>query len=261
MRASRFWCGMVLAAMVAASAAAAPRGDAGRGAKLATVLGCHDCHGAGLTGKPVIDDPTIAKLNSSNLTRAVPRYTDRELARVLQRGVRPDGSHLWYMDAAPYAVMSPADLRDLIAYLRSVPPEGADQPRLVIGPRMLKAVQAGRFKPESATLAHDLAHPPFDGGPRLARGRYLARTACAGCHTPSLGGVKDPQAGDPPDLNVAAAYSQAEFRTMMRAGKGPGDRDLGDMTKAVQARFAAMPIADVDALHDYLSARAKAAGQ
>ena len=239
---------------LAGAAAAAPPAAIARGEQVATTHGCRSCHGPDLHGKAMIDDPNIARLYSSNLTRRVAFYSNAELEHVIRAGVRPDGSHLWWMAAAPYAVLSKRDMADLVAYLRSRPPGGEDHGRIQIGPRFIKAVKAGRLKPESLTLADDLAHPPLDLGPRLARGRYLARTACAGCHTPSLRGVADAQPGDAPDLIVATGYDRDAFRTLMRTGKGVSDRDLGEMAVASRERFAGLSDADIDAMRLYLVA-------
>lgn len=245
-----------LVLLLAVAAAPVP-GAVSRGERVATVSGCRGCHGPDLHGVAQVDDPTIARLFSSNLTRLVPGYSDAQLDRVIRTGVRPDGSHLWFMAAAPYAVLSRRDMADLIAYLRDRPPGGDDHGRVQMGPRFIKAVNAGRLKPESLTLAADLANPPVDLGPRHARGRYLVRTACAGCHTPSLRGLPDAQAGEPPDLIAASGYGQAEFRILMHTGRGTGDRDLGVMSTASRERFAGLPDADIDAMHAYLAAWSK----
>ncbi len=234
--------------------AAATKGSAARGAGIARALGCTDCHGRKLDGHAVIDDPTIATLYSSNLSRVLPRYTDAQIERTLRTGVRPDGSKLWYMDAAPYAVMSAADMRDLIAWLRTVPPTGRDHPRVQARERWVKAVAAGRLRPAADTLADALAKPPAPIGPQYARGRYVARTQCAGCHEPSLRGLPDPRAGEAPDLAVVAGYSLGQFRTLIRTGKAPGGREVGEMSKAARQRLSVMPESDIAAVHAYLSA-------
>ncbi|SOB87816.1 Cytochrome c553 [Sphingomonas guangdongensis] len=249
--------GVLLTLTVPVLIAAAPRGSAARGAGIARALGCTDCHGARLAGKVIVDDPTIATLWSSNLSQTLPRYSDAALERTLRTGIRPDGSKLWYMDAAPYAVMNDRDMQDLIAWLRTAKPSGVAHPRVQARARWHKAVAAGRLKPAADTLAAALAAPPPALGPALERGRYIARTQCAGCHEPDLKGLRDPQPGDPPDLAVAASYTLDGFRTLLRTGKAPGGREVGEMSKASRQRLAAMPESDIRVLHAYLAARTK----
>lgn len=255
------WRKLALATALVLGGAAMGQGttrpQVARGQYLATNLGCTSCHGAKLDGHEHFNDPTIAVLYSSNLSRAVPRYTDAQLDRVIRTGTRPDGSKLWLMDAAPYAILRRADMRSLIAYLRSVPPTGTDHPRIAMGPRFLKALKAGRVHPESDTLARDLAQPARDLGPRLAEGRYLARTRCGVCHAADLTGTPDPQPGDAPDLSIAAGYTPAQFRTLLTTGKAPGDREVGQMSEEARKRFARMSEADSRAIHRYLKARAR----
>lgn len=238
--------------LAAAGRGASPAQDRGRA--VATRSGCLSCHGAGLAGRQIISDPTIASLWSSNLSRVASRYSDRQLETTIRTGVRPDGTHLWFM-AAPYAHLSPRDMADLIAFIRSLPPRDEDHGRIHMGPRFLKAVRAGRLQPEAIEQARDPVVPP-DLGAGHARGRYLARTICAGCHYPSLDGLPDGREGDPPNLAVAAAYDRDAFRTLLRTGKGIGGRDLGVMSEESPKRFAGLSDADIDAIRAYLVARA-----
>lgn len=227
-----------------------------RGKAVATRSGCLSCHGLNLTGRAILNDPTIAILYAANVTRAAPVYTDRQLEKVIQTGVRPDGSHLWFM-AAPYRFLAKADLADLIAYIRSLQPQGSPTPRIQIGPRFLMAVRAGRLQPEAIEQARDKVVPP-DFGPGFERGRYLARTICAGCHYPSLNGLPDRQPGDAPNLLVAAGYDRDQFRTLLRTGKAVGGRDVGVMSEESPKRFAQLSDGDIDAIWIYLRRRAPA---
>ena len=147
-------------------------------------------------------------------------------------------------------------MRSLIAFIRSLPPVGNDHGRIVMGPRFIKAVMARRLQPEVMEQARDTGIP-VDFGPAHARGRYLARTICAGCHWPSLNGQPNAQAGDPPGLDVAAAYSTEAFRTLLWTGKAIGNREVGLMSEESRKRFSSLPVADVDAIRAYLSARAE----
>lgn len=238
-----------------ATSGAAASVDSGR--DIATRSGCLSCHGPTLAGRKTFDEPTVATLYASNLSRVAPRYSDRALERTIRTATRPDGSHLWFM-AAPYAHLSAGDMRRLIAFIRSVPPNGDDHPRIRMGPRFIKAIKAGRVQPEALEQARDTAIP-VELGPAHARGRYLARTICAGCHWPSLNGMPKPQAGDAPNLSVAAAYDRAQFRTLLHTGKAIGGREVGIMSEESRKRFAGLRDADVDAIHAYLKARAGAA--
>lgn len=251
--------GAAILAAVAVGAFAAPRGspDVVQGKRLATELGCHSCHDDALTGKRLFASADGATLYSSNLTTAVRTYTDRQLDHVIRTGERPDGTRLWYMDAAPYAVLTPEKMKAIRAYLRGLRPVGTDHPRIKMGPRFLKAVQAGQAKPESATLDADLARPAVDLGPRHARGRYLARTRCGVCHAPDLGGTADPQPGDPPDLAIAGSYDRAEFRRLLQRGEAPGGKPIGEMATEARKRFARLSDGAADAIYDYLAARAR----
>src|SRR5688500_7273738 len=81
-------------------------GTSARGERLGKVLGCTGCHGKDLTGYPWSEDPEMAILFTSNLTRAVPRYSDAELARTIRFGARPDGSPLWLMPSHIFTDLS-----------------------------------------------------------------------------------------------------------------------------------------------------------
>lgn len=112
----------------------------------------------------------------------------------------------------------------------------------------------GQVRPESQTLAEDLAHPPVSLGSDLERGRYLARTICAGCHGPGLRGFQPAQPGDPPDLAGVGAYSRSDFQALIHQGQGRNGRDVGEMGVAARERLADLPAKDVDALYAYLTA-------
>lgn len=257
----RFHFSLLILALLAFSlegcAQPARRVDAAHGERLARALGCSDCRGSDFSGHKVSHNDQVVVLYSANLTRAAPNYSDAQLKTVLTTGVRPDGTRLWQMDAAPYAALSEGDMADLVAYLRTLKPVGQPHPRIKMTPTFSRLVLSGQVRPESETLAQDLAHPPVDLGPDLERGRYLARTVCAGCHAPSLRGFQPPQPGDPPDLAVVGAYSRGEFQALIHRGRGRGGRDVGEMGEAARKRLADLPAADVDALYAYLSAWSK----
>lgn len=235
----------------------ASKTDVERGRLLATTLGCVSCHGARMDGHLFQNEPGVAVIYSANASRIMPAYSDAALREMLVSGKRRDGTALWVMPPASFAVLNRSDMNDLIRWLRTIPPTGTSHPPITIGPLWQKAIDAGQIKPPSAMLAAELAHPPIDLGKDYARGRYLARTVCAECHEPNLGGQRDPQPGDAPDLNVAAAYDAAAFRRLLRTGKGLDRADLGLMTEAAKERLNVLSDSDIEALRNYLVARSR----
>jgi cytochrome c553 len=225
-----------------------------QGERLARILGCTGCHGADLTGHAWIEDPQDAILFTSNLTRAVSRYSDAQLERAIRLGVRYDGSALWEMPSDLFTHLDEADMRRLIRYLRTVAPAGVDHPRIVIGPRGRRLIAAGEIKPAAQVVREnrDRGPPVVSAGDQWAR--YMIRATCAECHGIDL----HPRAGDtPPDLVVASAYSREQFHRLLRTGQPTGGRRLDLMATVARGRFAHMTNTEIDAIYDYLVARAR----
>src|SRR4051812_19035625 len=84
------------------------------GERLSWTLGCRGCHRENLQGGYFFER------YASNLTREVPKYSDAEIERVLRTGVPRDRSELWGMPSELFQHLSDADMKALIAYLRSV---------------------------------------------------------------------------------------------------------------------------------------------
>ena len=74
--------------------------------------------------------------------------------------------------------------------------------------------------------------------PQLVRGEYIAKTTCNECHGFDLRGQVDIDMAMP-DLAILAAYSDADFRRLMKSGEAIGGRDnLRLMTMVAKDRFA-----------------------
>jgi cytochrome c553 len=226
---------------------------------MARVLGCRGCHDDALTGHAWIDDPNVAMLYTSNLTRAVPEYSDAQLARAIREGVRHDGSPLWDMPSDIFTDLSGDDLAPLIAWLRTVPPAGAAHPRIVVGPEGRRRIARGELRPMPDLVRENRSKgpPPLDG--RHDWARYMIRATCAECHKLDLTGWRGEEGPrSPPDLIVASGYTREQFRRLMRTGLPPDGRDLGLMKQVSERRFAHLTPREVDAIYDYLAARAAA---
>jgi cytochrome c553 len=258
-------CGRTPEAPAPAAPTAAPRfaQAAGQtqvqhGERLASVLGCRGCHGQNLQGQPWSEEADLAISFSSNLTRALPAYSDAALERAIRGGVRADGTPLWDMPSEIFAELDPADLAALIAWLRTLQPAGTVHPRIVFGPRGRREVAAGTYRPAPVEVqaARGRGPPRFDATHDPAR--YMIRATCGECHGVTLtGSTWPPPERSPPDLDVAGAYTRADFRRLMRTGVAAGGRQVGLMSQVARGRFSHLTDAEVDAIYDYLVARAR----
>lgn len=110
-------------------------------------------------------------------------WTDEQIIAAIRRGELPDGSiEAPVMPYYQYAGMSDADVRALVAYLRTLPPvrrENRAPKTLVPIPRVAYRVWRALFAPAVTPPAETPTEP-------LARGRYLVDhvSICGDCHTP-----------------------------------------------------------------------------
>ena len=228
---------------VAAGAAGA------RGAHLATIAGCEDCHGADLQGRRASLGPL--RLWATNLRIEAGTLSAGEFERALRRGLAPDGTSLFGMPSQNFMYMSESDVADLQAWLRSLGDSGRPTPKPVWTPRARFALIRGRIVP--SVIATRDAPSSLDLGPRYDGGRYLARIACSECHGTDLGGT--PAA---PDLKVIAGYGRPAFFDLLRRGWGAGGHRRLLMNRLSKTRFHVFADYEIMALFDYLSARAHA---
>lgn len=138
----------------AADSAATDSDPVARGKYLVTVTDCGGCHtGGALAGNP---DPkrylagsdigfggsapmgamTGGVVYPTNLTAdeetGLGRWTDQEIIRAIRQGKSRDGRDLVPIMPWPsYSVLSDADVKAIVAYLRSVPPVRFQAPRNV----------------------------------------------------------------------------------------------------------------------------------
>lgn len=125
----------------------------------------------------------IGKFRSPNITTdketGIGRYTDGELYRMLRHNILPSGRAT--IDLMPFTTMSEYDVKSIIAYLRTLPPEKNEVPvtelnllgkalmRFVIRPVTPEAPIAEKVEKDSS----------------IVYGKYLAESVanCRGCHT------------------------------------------------------------------------------
>lgn len=227
-----------------------------RGAHLARIHGCTDCHGSNLAGQIMIDAPPF-RVVSSNLTTGEggvgDEYGPRDFDAAIRHGVGADGRALFIMPSAAFHQLGDADAAALIAYLRQLPPVDNVLPRTEFRPlgRVLAAVALDTDIEVKLEPARGAAPPP---GPTAEYGAYLASITCAYCHGPELGGAQPPMPDSPPAPALAAAgrWSRADFELALRTGVTPDGRRL-DPAFMPWEITAQMSSDEIHALHAYLA--------
>jgi mono/diheme cytochrome c family protein len=170
--------------------AVATEGDAARGERVFALAGGCGCHtpekGPAGAGGVEIETPfgTFYSTNvTSDPTHGIGAWSDEEIARAIRSGTLRDGAvEAPVMPYPLYAGMADDDLRDLIAYLRTLPPAAVEnRPHEVDLPLPRLAFRAWRMLFAGSTERPEAA--PADG---VARGRYLTDhvSICGDCHTP-----------------------------------------------------------------------------
>ena len=225
--------------------------QAAHGERLSWTLGCRGCHTGTLEGD------SFYERYASNLTRELPRYSDADIERLLRTGVPPNGRELWGMPSEIFQHLGDADMKALIAHLRTLKPGGKPtQPPKPWGEDVNKMIASGDLKTAKDTVAHDKLLVPVDLGPQTAQGRYITMVTCAECHGPKLEGGPP---GEPPNLIVAGGYSREQFETLMTKGIAADGRKLKNplMGEVARERFTHFTPHERDALYAYLKARAE----
>ena len=223
------------------------------GRRLITVRGCfNDCHGRQGEGRVSFDQPMIARIVAPNISQAVRRYTDGQLATIIRRGVRPDGRSVLVMPSQAYVALTDADLGPILAFLRSVPPADGPGPSVELGPLGRIGLVTGRFKTAAGLIAESRP-PPEARSEQSAFGRYLAQTICASCHGSDLRGTSNPEFSSP-SLQIVAGYSEEGFARLLRTGVALADRQLPVMGPQAKENLSHLTDAELSALYEYLRA-------
>ncbi|MCB9596868.1 MAG: c-type cytochrome [Sandaracinaceae bacterium] len=219
-----------------------------RGEHLARSLGgcaLSDCHSADLGGGQTADLGPIGSMTAPNITAGGrgAQYSDAELARLIQHGVKRDGRTVRFMPAHETAWLPDEDVRALVTYVRSVPSVSRPSGPMEIG-------LLGRILDRHDMIPIDIARridhaersaPPAPA-PTAAYGAYIGRM-CTGCHGEHLSGGPIP--GAPPDMAVPlnitphaeglGDWTYEDFETVMRTARRRDGRALDPMmpTEAV----------------------------
>lgn len=244
-----------------------------RGKHLFGSRGCAHCHGADGAGRVFIDEPGGMYAKAPNLTGGkgspVAEFDEGDWVRAIRHGIDPKGHALLIMPSEDYNRMDDTDFADLMAYVRSLPPQPGDG-AVVRFPALAKALYGlGLIRDAAETIDHRLPPPaPVPVGATAQYGGYLA-AMCAGCHGPAFSGGRIP--GAPPEWPAAAnltpgagsamgryATGQA-FAAMMRTGLRPDGSKVS--TVMPFDSLGQLDDNEIDAIYAYLKTLApRAAG-
>jgi cytochrome c553 len=225
------------------------------GKRIARLAGCLHCHGEKLTGTVVDDIPHLLRLVAPNLSTMLPGYSDAQLATVLRKGVKPDGTSVVFMPSEMFRHLDDEDLGRVIAFLRSVPPStGGVQEKTEV--RALGRLILAKGDVTLAAKSIQSLPPPVKGyepSDPVSHGRYLVMSFCSECHGQDLGGFAPINA---PALAVAKGYSAEQFARLMHEGIALGERELRLMTPTSRARFTHLREDERQAIYAFLQSRA-----
>lgn len=202
-----------------------------RGKHLAESVGAcatADCHGTDLGGGKTLDMGPLGTLAGPNLSNGLlTAYSDGELARLIQYGVKRDGRSVRLMPVQDFNWLPQSDLIAMISYLRSIP--AVDRPNGKTEVKPLAKILDRRneiiFDVARRTSVAKLDTAPAPS-PTAEYGRFLARL-CMGCHGEGLGGGRIP--GAPPSLPIPsnitphetglAGWTYEDFLTLLNTGR------------------------------------------
>lgn len=216
-----------------------------RGRHLAeTVASCAaaDCHGADLGGGTTIEAGPVGTFTAPNITSAGVggTYSDAELARLIQHGVRRDGTSVRFMPSNELSWLPDEDVTALISYVRSMPPVQKPNGPLQIGLLGKMLDRHDLFALDVARRIDHVNRPTVPApAPTAAYGEFLAKT-CVSCHGEHMSGGKIP--GAPATmaipLNITPhetgmkGWTYEDFVQVMATGKRKDGRALDPMMPA-----------------------------
>ena len=181
--------------------------------------GCHTAPKQPLNSGGRKYDGPFGTVFSSNITpdssTGIGKWTDEQIIAAIRSGRRPNGERL--IPVHPYTVfngMVEQDLKDVVAYLRSVPPVNRQTPAKKISVPMFESVFLPAWLATFAPREYPPTSAPASGAPR---GEYLVRAVshCGECHTPRT---------------MTMATDNARFLAGNQKGKGPEGSAVPNIT-------------------------------
>jgi len=181
--------------------------------------GCHTAPKQPLNAGGRKYDGPFGTVYASNITpdpaTGIGKWTDEQIITATRLGRRPNGERL--IPVHPYSVfngMTEPDLKDLVAYLRSVPPVNRATPAKKISVPLFESVFLPAWLATFAAVETPPKSAPTSG---VARGEYLTRAVahCGECHTPRT---------------MTMAVDNTRFLAGNQKGKGPEGSAVPNIT-------------------------------
>jgi len=218
-----FYLSLLLLMVAVPDAAAQPtREEIARGKYVfgaAAGCGCHTAPKQPLNAGGRKYDGPFGTVYASNITpdpaTGIGKWTDEQIITATRLGRRPNGERL--IPVHPYTVfngMTEPDLKDLVAYLRSVPPVNRATPAKKISVPLFESVFLPAWLATFAAVETPPKSAPTSG---VARGEYLTRAVahCGECHTPRT---------------MTMAVDNTRFLAGNQKGKGPEGSAVPNIT-------------------------------
>jgi mono/diheme cytochrome c family protein len=275
--AAAFWL-ITMPASVSASALAPYTPNLENGKTMFYAGGCASCHATPdqedktrLGGGRALKSPfgTFYAPNiSPDRDDGIGSWSEANFVTAMWKGTSPTGEH--YYPAFPYTSyqrMRLEDVRDLFAYLKTLPPvqgkvRDHDLPshfaiRRLLGGWKFLFLDGDRFKPDPSKSA------------QWNRGAYLVNGPghCAECHSPRnflgaivesqrFAGGSDPEGGDGWVANITQAgigdYSERDIERILESGDMPDGDSVGGAMTAVVDNTSMLPAGDRAAIASYV---------
>jgi len=274
-----FWFVTMPKTIAAEALAANYTADLKNGEEVFNAGGCAGCHttagqkerlklGGGLGLKSPFGTFYAPNI-SPDKTNGIGNWTEFQFVNAVQRGVGPEGEHLY--PALPYASyqhMHVKDVRDMFAYIRTLPTDATpDKPHQIGFPFNIRRLLGGwKFLyMDNKEWADDTAHDA-----QWNRGGYLVEGPghCAECHSPRdmMGGIVAGSrfAGAPnmdgpgwiPNITPHAdgiKWSKEDMTSFLETGQTPDFDSAGGSMAEVIENMSRLTAPDRQAMASYLT--------
>ncbi len=279
-----FWFATIPRKLDAAVVAQTGAGDPRRGERIFRAGGCSSCHarpGSEGEAKLVLTGGVELKTQfgtfvapniSQDKTDGIGGWSPEDFANAMLKGVSPEGEHLYpAFPYASYARMTPADVGDLHAYMKTLTPVSGRAPdhRLSFPFTIRRGLGLWKLLYLSDRPVVAL---PADASDAVKLGQYLVEGPghCGECHTPrsAVGGTDKARwlAGAPaaegggvvPNITSGEGgigeWSETDIAYYLESGFTPDFDSVGGAMTDVQRNIARLPPEDRAAIAAYLKA-------